>query len=129
MAARSWSGLFATPPPMTISEGLKKLTMLASIDPTRRPASPRRTTAPRSPLAEGQQVDVVVDPDRRPVPRGEPLPDRVTVPAGHDRRRDGPPGFELHRSRDADPDAPQVTGQTLGRPNQRFEEDVDAVER
>ena len=31
--ARNWSGLFATPLPITTSDGLKKLTMLASIDP------------------------------------------------------------------------------------------------
>ena len=61
----------------------------------------------RSPLPERQDVDVVVDPDRRPIAAGEPLADRVAVPARHDRRRDRPAGPELDRARDADPDAPQ----------------------
>ena len=43
---------------------------------------------PGPPLAEGQDVDVVVDPDRRAVAVGEALAHRVAVPAGHDRRRD-----------------------------------------
>ena len=220
MVASSWSGLFATPPPMTISDGLKKFTTLASIDPTRRPAAwssaiatgspneaaratssavtvPRWSRAARSrglrpssaaglaspadrraagerletadvaaaahdrrivhdldvadvagaplraamevavrddpgadagpdlddddvvvagrdaraPLAEGQDVDVVVDPDRRAVAGGEPLADRIAVPAGHDRRRDRPAGVELHRTRHADADPPQPAGQ------------------
>ena len=53
------------------------------------------------PLPEGEDVDVVVDPDRRAVARGEPLADRVAVPAGHDRRRDRPAGRELDRARHA----------------------------
>ncbi len=80
------------------------------------------------PLPEGQHVDVVVDPDRRPVARGEPLADRVAVPAGHDRRRDRPAGLELDRPGHADADPPQPAGQALGRPQQRLEQDVDPVE-
>ena len=54
---------------------------------------------PGPPLAEREQVDVVVDPDRGVVAVGEPLPDRVAVPAGHDRRRDRPAGSEFDRTR------------------------------
>ena len=42
----------------------------------------------------------------RAVARGEPLADRIAVPAGHDRRRDRPAGLELDRPRDADADRP-----------------------
>src|SRR5437667_11780841 len=69
----------------------------------------------RPPLAQGQDVDVVVDPDGRAVPGGEPIPDRIEVPAGHDRRRDRSSGLELDRSRDADPDPPQPPGDRSGR--------------
>ena len=48
-AASSWSPLWATPPPMTTSDGLKKLTTLASIRPTRRPASVMSASATGSP--------------------------------------------------------------------------------
>ena len=64
-----------------------------------------------SPLAEGEDVDVVVDPDRRAIARREPLPDRIAVPAGHDRRRDRPPAAELDRPGHADADAPQTARQ------------------
>ena len=40
------------------------------------------------PLAKGEEVHVVVDPDRRAVSIGEPLAHGVAVPARHDRRRD-----------------------------------------
>ena len=80
------------------------------------------------PLPERQDVDVVVDPDRRAVAGGEPLADRVAVPAGHDRRRDRPAGLELDRARDADADPPQPAGQPLRRREQRVEQDVDAVQ-
>ena len=53
----------------------------------------------RAPLPERQDVDVVVDPDRARRSGGEPLADRVAVPAGHDRRRDRPAGLELDRAR------------------------------
>ncbi len=58
---------------------------------------PAATPDRHSPSAE--DVDVVVDPDRRPVALGEPLADRVAVPARHDRRRDRPAGLELDRAR------------------------------
>ena len=61
---------------------------------------------PGPPLAEGEDVDVVVDPDRRAEPLREPLPDRVAVPARHDRRRDRPAGRELHGAGHRDADAP-----------------------
>ena len=67
-----------------------------------------------SPLPEGEDVDVVVDPDGRAVAGGEPLPDRVAVPARHDRRRDRPAGRELDRARDADPDPPQPARHARG---------------
>ena len=73
----------------------------------------------RPPLAEGEDVDVVVDPDRRAVALGEPLADRIAVPAGHDRWRDRPPGPELDRAGDADPDPPQPARDVMGRPEQR----------
>ena len=82
----------------------------------------------RAPLAECEQVHVVVDPDRRAVPGGEPLADRIAVPARHDRWRDGPAGPELDRTRHADPDAPQSTGHALGRREQEVEQRVDAIE-
>ena len=83
---------------------------------------------PGAPLPERQQVHVVVHPDRGVVARGEPLADRVAVPAGHDRRRDRPPGLELDRPRHADADAPQPAGDAGGRPEQRLEQRVDPVE-
>ena len=49
IAARNKSGLLATPSPITISEGLKKFTTLASIDPTLRPAAWSMDTATGSP--------------------------------------------------------------------------------
>ena len=82
----------------------------------------------RSPLPEGQEVDVVVDPHRRAVVLREALADRVAVPAGHDRRRDRPARLELHRARDADADAPQPARDVLGRAQQRVEQRVDALE-
>ncbi len=51
MEARSWSPLCATPPPITISDGLKKFTTLASIWPTSRPASVSSSSATGSPNA------------------------------------------------------------------------------
>ena len=80
------------------------------------------------PLAEGEDVDVVVDPDRGTVSVGQPLSDRVAVPTGHDRRRDGPPGAELHWPGDPDPDAPQPAGQVARRGGQLAEQLVDAGE-
>ena len=64
----------------------------------------------RSPLAEGQDVDVVVDPDRRAVAVGEAVADRVAVPAGHDRRRDRPAGRGTRPAGHADADTPQRPG-------------------
>ncbi len=81
-----------------------------------------------APLPEGQDIDVVVDPDRGAVARGEPLADRVAVPAGHDRRRDRPARPEFDRPRDADADPPQPTVQIRRRPQQRVEQGVHAVE-
>ena len=63
------------------------------------------------PLAQRQRVDVVVHPDRGGVPRREPLPDGVAVPAGHDGRRGGSAGPELDRTRHRDAHAPQPAGQ------------------
>ena len=83
---------------------------------------------PRAPLPERQDVDVVVDPDRRTVAGGEPLADRVAVPAGHDRWRDRPAGLELDRARDADADPPQPSVEVGGRPQERVEQGVDPVE-
>ena len=40
----------------------------------------------------------------------------------------GPTGLELDRPRDADPDPPQPARDPLGRPQQRLEQGVDAVE-
>ena len=59
-------------------------------------------------LAEGHDVDVVVDQHRDAVAVGEALRDRVAVPAGHDRRVPWAAGHVLDRPRDADPDPPHV---------------------
>ena len=61
----------------------------------------------RPPLPERQDVDVVVDPDRGAIAGREPLPDRVAIPAGHDRRRDRAARVELDRTGHTDADAPQ----------------------
>src|SRR4029453_10094213 len=61
----------------------------------------------RAPLSEGHHVDVVVHPHRRAVPGRESLANRVAVPAGHDRWGHRSRRPELHRSRNADADAPQ----------------------
>src|SRR4029079_1725069 len=74
------------------------------------------------PFAEGEEVDVVVAPDRRPVAGRESLPDRVKVPAGHDRRRDWPAGIELDRARHADADSPQPSRDRTGRRKQLVEQ-------
>jgi hypothetical protein len=55
-------------------------------------------------LAEGHDVDVVVDQDRGAEALGEPLRDREAVPARHDRRVAGEAGGVLDRARHADPD-------------------------
>ena len=81
-----------------------------------------------APLAERQQVDVVVHPDRRAVPRGEPFPDRVAVPAGHDRRRDRAARSELDRTGNPDADAPQPTGEVLRGGQKQREQRVHAVQ-
>jgi hypothetical protein len=81
-----------------------------------------------SPLAEGQEVDVVVDPDRGAVAGGESLPDRVAVPAGHDRRRDRPAGREFDGTRHADPDPPQPAGHGMSRRDELVEQLLDALE-
>ncbi len=81
-----------------------------------------------APLAQAEQVDVVVDPDRRVVGRGEAGAHRIAVPAGHDRWRDRRAGAELDRPGHADADAPQVAGQAARRRAQLGEELVDAVE-
>ena len=59
-----------------------------------------------APLAEREQVDVVVDPHRRVVALLEAPPDVESVPARHDRRCDGAARLEVDRARDADADAP-----------------------
>ncbi len=87
---------------------------------------PRRDA--RAPLAEGKDIDVVVDPDGSPIASGESLPDRVEVPARHDRWRDGPAGFEFDRAGDPDPDPPQRSGDRLGRSQQCVKQRVDAIE-
>ena len=83
---------------------------------------------PGPPLPEGEDVHVVVDPDRRVVARREPFPDRVAVPAGHDRRRDRPSRRELDWPGHADPDAPQAARQRTGGRAQLVEQLVDALE-
>jgi hypothetical protein len=75
-----------------------------------------------SPLPEGEEVDVVVDPDRGAVAGGQSLPDRVAVPAGHDRRRDRPARRELDGARHADPDPPQPAGHGVGRRDELVEQ-------
>jgi hypothetical protein len=59
-------------------------------------------------LADGHDVHVVVDEDRHVEAPREAAGDRVAVPAGHDRRVDGPAGGELDRARNADADAPHL---------------------
>src|SRR4051812_10105825 len=59
-------------------------------------------------LAEGHDIDVVVDEYGRVVVGGEPAWDRVAVPAGHDRRRHRLPARERDRPRNADADAAHV---------------------
>ena len=83
---------------------------------------------PRPPLAEGEDVHVVVDPDRRPIAVGESLADRISVPARHDRRADRPPGAKLDGTGHADADAPEPAGQVAGRGGQLREQLVDAGE-
>ena len=83
---------------------------------------------PRAPLTEPQDVDVVVDPHGGPVALGEALPDRVAVPAGHDRRRDRPARPELDRPRYRDPDAPQPAGDRLGGRAERLEQRLDPLQ-
>ena len=82
-----------------------------------------------APLPEREDVDVVVNPDGRPVTRRESLADRVVVPAGHDRGEDGPTGPELHGTGDADADPPQPSGQLQSGPAQLSEQLFDPCER
>ena len=57
-------------------------------------------------FVEREEVHVVVDPDRRVVLLLEAAPDVEPVPAGHDRRSDGPARFEVDGTGDAHRDAP-----------------------
>ena len=54
------SSLWATPPPITISDGLKKFTTLASIRPTRRPADWSSATATASPNDAARETSSAV---------------------------------------------------------------------
>ena len=94
--ARSWSPLCATPPPTTMSDGLKKFTMLARTSSTRRPhpgASPpppgrrRKRPARRRPASRVRagRVPSAAAGSRRPA-----RPPRPHGPAH--RRRPAPPG-------------------------------------
>ncbi len=83
---------------------------------------------PRVPLPERQDIDVVVDPDGCPVAIGESIADRIAVPAGHDRWRDGPAGLEFDRAGHADPDPPQRSRQLRDIAQQRFEQEIDPIE-
>ena len=79
----SWSGLLATPPPMTISDGLKKFTMPASIEPTDRPAAWSCATATGSPTTRPgrllrRQAAVQVEGRRQP---GAPAVEAAASPA------------------------------------------------
>ena len=82
----------------------------------------------RPPLPQRQDVHVVVDPDGGVVRRRESGPDRIAIPAGHDRRRDGSPGSELDRPRNADADAPEPTRHLAGRRDQSREQALDPAE-
>jgi len=66
---------------------------------------PRAAPARSSPSI--RTVDVVVDPYRRGVALGEPLPDRVVGPPRHDRRSDDAARAELHGPRHAEAHTPQ----------------------
>jgi len=79
-------------------------------------------------FAEGHQVDVVVHPNGNGVASAEPFADRIIVPAGHDRRGSRPPGCELDRSWDADPDPPQVAERVIALRAEPGEQLVDAAE-
>ena len=57
-------------------------------------------------LVQGEEVDVVVDPDGRAIALFEPTADVEPVPAGHDGRGDRSAGFEVDGPGDADGDAP-----------------------
>src|SRR5829696_2692703 len=59
-----------------------------------------------TPLAQGHDVDIVVDPDRRSEAGLQAPPDGVVVPARHDRRRGRPADAELDRP--GQPDAHTV---------------------
>ena len=85
---------------------------------------------PRAPLPEGQDVDVVVDPDRGArSAAAKRVADRVAVPAGHDRWRDRPAGLELDRARDARSRSPRGgRGWRWVVREQQVEELVDPVE-
>src|SRR5690348_10502824 len=58
-------------------------------------------------LAQGHDVDVVVDGDGEAVLVGEHVADRMAVPSRHDRRGDGNALTETHRAGQADPDGIQ----------------------
>ena len=65
-------------------------------------------------LAEGHQVDVVVDVDRGAEALLDPRGDGEAVPARHDRRLDRHPGGVLDRAGQADPDAGELGGGGAG---------------
>ena len=61
-------------------------------------------------LAEGHDVDVVVDEHRGVVASGQVIGHGVVVPAGHDRRVLCPAGQELDGAGQADADGPHLVG-------------------
>ena len=85
------------------------------------------TAIPDRHSPEGEDVHVVVDPHGGVVTRREPFPDRVAVPAGHDRRRDRPSRGELDGPGHTDPDTPQAARQGTGGRPQLIEQLVDAL--
>ena len=76
-------------------------------------------------LAERHRVDVALQQRRRAEARGQPVGDRVAVPAGHDRRVDRAPGGDLDRPRDADRRAEHVGPRVPGLGQQLVEGALD----
>jgi hypothetical protein len=79
-------------------------------------------------LPQRHDVDVVVDEHRDRVAVGEPLRDRVPVPARHDRRVAGTAGRVLDRPRHPDPDPVHVVVASPRLAQHRVEALVDPVQ-
>ena len=79
-------------------------------------------------LTHGHDVDVVVDQHRHVISLHEAVPDRVTIPTGHDRWGHRSSGGELDRPRHTDADPLDITWGSPGGVEQYDKNPIDGAE-